>query len=68
MRQHASGLQNGGALVDAQKWNARLNLVHGWLTTPVHASSLCLFRIVYAYVMLAQIMKWANMFEIFQVR
>ena len=53
--------------MDTRVWKRRLDVFYGWLTRPVHASSLCLFRIVYAYVMMAQILKWSDMFEKFQV-
>ena len=53
--------------MDIRLWKRRLDAFYVWLTRPVHASSLCLFRIVYAYVMMAQILKWSDMFDKFQV-
>ena len=62
----ASGKSLWGEVVDEKIWKKRMDAFYAWLTQPVHASSLCLFRIVYAYVMMAQIMKWSIMFDQFQ--
>lgn len=53
---------------DLDYWKKKLYAFYVWLSQPIHASSLALFRVVYAYVMLAQILKWAEMFEEFQAR
>lgn len=45
----------------------RLVVFYEWLNQPVHPSSLCLFRCLYAYVMAAQTLKWIHMFTEFQV-
>lgn len=49
-------------------WNSNkvwLDEFYTWLMSPVHGSTLGLFRIGYSYVMLAQILKWSIMFPSF---
>ena len=38
-----------------------------WLESPVHASTLCTFRVLYSVVMFMQFLKWRTLFEQFQV-
>ncbi|CAD7697613.1 unnamed protein product [Ostreobium quekettii] len=47
-------------------WSDRADRLFEWLDRPVHASTLCLFRVLYSFVMFTQFTKWWNMFDHFQ--
>ncbi|GMH36804.1 hypothetical protein BSKO_04677 [Bryopsis sp. KO-2023] len=48
------------------KHDGLVDAVYDWLVRPVHASTLCLFRLVYGLVMVAQIYKWMYVFPEFE--